>query len=185
MRPSGCQPSRRVRSDGKVQCLGSLSWARPTSQRVFSFSHISTGRLPPSVGTSRVSWCSAATWDLWCSRGLLPRRRRFSGSRPTEHRALYRMVRQLHLAGERSTGPTPRQHQLGLADSRVLPIASSSRLISASVGFPCQRGVTSSVGCVLLPFHTVPPACSPNVGSALGERKRLTLGLSRVHVLFQ
>ena len=30
---------------------------------------------------------------LWCSRGLLPRRRRVSGSRPTVHRALYRVVR--------------------------------------------------------------------------------------------
>ena len=29
---------------------------------------------------------------LSCSRGLMPRRRRFSGSRPTEHRALYRVV---------------------------------------------------------------------------------------------
>ena len=51
-----------------------------------------------------------------------------------------------------------------------------SRLISASVGFPCQRGVTSSVGWVLLPFHTVPPACSSNVGSALGERNRFDSG---------
>ena len=76
----------------------------------------------------------------------------------------------LHLAGERSMGPTPRQHQLGLADSRVLPIALFSRLSSASVGFPRQRGVTSSVGWVR-PYHTVPPACSPSIGSALGERK--------------
>ena len=155
VRPSGCQPSRLVRSDGKVQCLGSLSWARPTSQRVFSFK----GFAATKCCTSRVSRCSTATWDLWSSRGLMPRRRRFSGSRPTDQRALYRMVRQLHLAGERSTGPTPRQHQLGLADSRILPIASFSRLSSASVGVPCLRGVTSSVCWVLLPFHTVPPAC--------------------------
>ena len=84
--------------------------------------------------TSRVDRCSAATWDLWSSRGLLPRRRRFSGSRPTEHRALYRMVRVLHLAGERSTGSTPRQHQLGDADSRVLPIALFS--VFSIRGFP-------------------------------------------------
>ena len=91
----------------------------------------------------------------------------------------------LHLAGERSTGPTPRQHQLGDADSRVLPIASYLSSQSASVGFPCHRGVTSAVGWVLLPFHTVPPACLINVGSALGERKRLTLVLSRVQALFR
>ena len=43
----------------------------------------------------------------------------------------------LHLAGERSTGPTPRQHQLGDADSRVLPIASCSLVSVFSIrGFP-------------------------------------------------
>ena len=182
--PSGCQPSRLVRSDGEVQCLGSLSWARPTSQRVFSFSQNSTGRLPPSVGTSRVSWCSATTWDLWNSRGLLPRRRRFSGSRPTEHMALYRIVRDFT-----SQGSGQRVRRPDNISSAMLTVAFSqshcSRLISASVGFPCQRGVTSSLGWVLLPFHTVPPACSSKVGSALGERRGLTLVLSRVHVLFR
>ena len=149
-----------------MQCLGSLSLDRPTSQRVFSSSNVSTGRLPPSVGTSRVSWRSAATWNLWSSRGLMPRRRRFSGSRPTDHRALYRMVRQLHLAGERSTGPTSRQHQLGDADSRVLPIALFSRF--SIRGFPVS--VRIHLDCVL-GSATMTNGATGILGSALGERK--------------
>ena len=146
----------------------------------------STGRVPPSVGTSRVSWCSAATWDLWCSRGIMPRRRRFSGSRPTKHRALYRMVRDFT-----SQGSGQRVRHPDNISSAMLTVAFSqshcSRLISASAGSRVSgvRGVTSSVGWVLLPFHTVPPACSPNVGTALGERESFTLVVSRVHVLFR
>ena len=120
---------------------------------------------------------------LWLSRGLMPRRRRFSGSRPTEHRALYRVVRDFT-----SQGSGQRVRRPDSISSVMLTVAFSQShcsQCSASVGFPCHRGVTSSVGWVLLPFHTVPPACLPNVGSALGERKRLTLVVSRVHALFR
>ena len=123
---------------------------------------------------------------LWCSRGLMPRRRRFSGSRPTEHRALHRVVRDFT-----SQGSGQRVRRPDNISSVMLTVAFSqshhvlSFQCSASVGFPCQRGVTSSVCWVLLPCHTVPPACSPRVGSALGERKGLTLVLSRVQLLFR
>ena len=109
--------------------------------------------------TSRVARCSAATWDLWSSRGLLPRRRRFSGSRPTEHRALHRIVHDFT-----SQGSGQRVRRPDNISSVMLTVAfSQSHHVllfqgSASVGFPCQRGVTSSVGWVLLQFHTVPPA---------------------------
>ena len=158
VRPSGCQPSRLVGSDGKVQCLGSLSWARPTSQRV--------SRVLSYFNRSGATKC-------WYLSGFLVQRSdlgplEFEGSHAST-KALQQFSTdrasgavsdcpRLHLAGERSTGPTPRQPQLGLADSRVLPIALFSRLSSASVGFPCRRGGTSSVGWVLLPVHTVPPA---------------------------
>ena len=135
MRPSGCQPSRLVWSGQTVrynvsEASSGLDQHLRGFSRYLMFQQVGCHQVLVPLGFLG----AAQRLGTSGSRGLIPRRRRFGGSRPTEHRALYRMVRQLHLAGERSTGPTPRQLQLGVADSHVLPIATFSRF--SIRGFP-------------------------------------------------
>ena len=98
--------------------------------------------------------------------------------------ALYRVIRDFILQGSGQRVRRPDNISSGMltvAFSQLHRVFSFQG--SASVGFPCQRGVTSSVGWVLRLCHTVPPACSSNVGSALGERK-VDSGLSLVFMSF-
>ena len=138
MRPSGCQSSRLVRADCKVQCLGSLSGARPTSQRVwscfrtiqrvccnqavyisgFSVQHSDLGPLVFEgyhASTKALQWFSPdrATCAVSDGPSTSPR-------------------------GERSTGPTPQQHRLGDAGNCVFQLY-CSLAFPASVGYPVSE----------------------------------------------
>ena len=144
-----------------------------------------TGRLPPSVGTTRVSWCIAATWDLWSSRGLLPRRGRFGGSQPTEHRALYRVVRDFT-----SQGSGQRVRRPDNISSVLLTVAfSQSHHPLVSFQHPWVSRVSEESPRLWVGFCYHVTRFHRHARQMLGplsvSEKVLTLAVSRVHVLFR